>query len=141
LFGGWAVDFHAGTVTRRHSDLDLAVWLDDVDRVARLLGDEGWVVVADGAPTGSTAFARGTVRLELAFLRRDDAGGEPYTPIGGGRRATCAYGAVGRDVRTLAGVQARVIALPALREKTGSRDDSVAEAKDRLDLDTLKRLS
>jgi len=25
LFGGWAVDFHAGKVTRPHDDLDLAV--------------------------------------------------------------------------------------------------------------------
>jgi hypothetical protein len=26
LFGGWAVDFHAGSVTRPHDDLDIAVW-------------------------------------------------------------------------------------------------------------------
>ena len=25
LFGGWAVDFHTGTVTRPHDDLDMAV--------------------------------------------------------------------------------------------------------------------
>ena len=25
LFGGWAVDFHVGQVTRSHDDLDLAV--------------------------------------------------------------------------------------------------------------------
>jgi hypothetical protein len=25
LFGGWAVDFHLGTVTREHDDIDLAV--------------------------------------------------------------------------------------------------------------------
>jgi len=29
LFGGWAVDFHAGSVTRAHDDLDLAVWPRD----------------------------------------------------------------------------------------------------------------
>ena len=26
LFGGWAVDFHAGKVTRPHDDLDVTVW-------------------------------------------------------------------------------------------------------------------
>jgi hypothetical protein len=36
LFGGWAVDFHAGTVTRAHDDLDLAVWLEDYDRIVAL---------------------------------------------------------------------------------------------------------
>ena len=38
LFGGWAVDFYAGSVTRAHDDLDLAVWLDDVPRIAESLG-------------------------------------------------------------------------------------------------------
>ena len=141
MFGGWAVDFHVGTVTRSHSDLDLAVWIDDVDRVGALLRGDGWLHVPDDAEPGSTAFTRGTVRVELAFLQRDDAGGEPYTPIGDGRRATWATGAFGQDLRTLAGVRARVITVPALREeKTGSRDDPVAEAKDRQDLATLERL-
>jgi len=27
LFGGWAVDFHAGAITRPHGDLDIAIWL------------------------------------------------------------------------------------------------------------------
>jgi len=67
--------------------------------------------------------------------------GEPYTAIGDGRRAAWATGAFGQDVRTLEGVRARVIALAALREeKTGSRDDPAAEAKDREDRATLERI-
>ena len=31
LFGGWAVDFRVGAVTRSHDDVDLAVWADDRD--------------------------------------------------------------------------------------------------------------
>jgi hypothetical protein len=31
LFGGWAVDFHAGRSSRAHDDLDLAVWARDHD--------------------------------------------------------------------------------------------------------------
>jgi hypothetical protein len=97
--------------------------------------------VPDDAQPGSTAFTRGTVHVELAFLERDAAGGEPYTPIGDGHRATWAAGAFGQDIRTLEAVKARVITLPALREeKTGSREDPVAEAKDRQDSATLKRL-
>ena len=37
LFGGWAVDFHAGRVTRAHGDLDIAVWYDERTRLAALL--------------------------------------------------------------------------------------------------------
>jgi hypothetical protein len=42
LFGGWAVDFHVGSITRVHDDIDVAVWLDDHDRIARLLEAVGW---------------------------------------------------------------------------------------------------
>jgi hypothetical protein len=106
-----------------------------------LLRAHGWSHEPHDAEPGSTALARGTVRVELAFLQRDDAGGEPYTPIGDGRRATWAAGAFGQDLRTLDGVRARVITLPALREeKTGPRDDPAAQAKDRQDVATLQRL-
>lgn len=141
LFGGWAVDFHAGVVTRPHGDLDVAIWLRDLPRVGRILDDEGWTSAPEGGDDGSTAFTRGAVRLEVAFLERDDADSEPYTPLAGGNRAAWAAGAFGRDVLTLAGVRARVIALPALRkEKTGPRDDPVAADKDRDDRATLARL-
>jgi hypothetical protein len=33
LFGGWAVDFYAGSVTRPHDDLELAVWRDEHTRI------------------------------------------------------------------------------------------------------------
>ena len=42
LFGGWAVDFHVGRVTREHADIDVAVWIDDRIRLAELLSDAGW---------------------------------------------------------------------------------------------------
>ena len=37
LFGGWAVDFHAGAVSRGHDDLDLAVWAADRHRIFELI--------------------------------------------------------------------------------------------------------
>ena len=135
------MDFHVGAITRSHSDLDLAVWVRDVDRVATLLRGSGWTHVPEDSPPGSTAFTRGTVRVELAILQRDDASREPYTPIGDGHRATWATAAFGQDIRSLGGVRARVITLSALREeKSGPRDDPAAEAKDCQDLETLKRL-
>jgi hypothetical protein len=135
------VDLHLGVITRPHADLDLAIWARDVARVTALLLADGCVHEADDAPPGSTAFARGAVRVEFAFLQRDDAASDPYTPIGDGRRASWAADAFGDDFRTLAGVRARVIALPALREeKTGPRDDPAALAKDRQDLRALQRL-
>jgi hypothetical protein len=128
LFGGWAVDFHAGALTRPHGDLDLAIWLRDFPRVAQLLEHDGWTR-EEGAQDGSAAFTRGDVSVELAFLQRD------------AQRATWAAGAFGRDVLTLRGVRARVITLAALREeKAGAHDDQVTAAKDRQDAAVLARL-
>jgi len=140
LFGGWAVDFHAGAVTRPHDDLDIAIWLRDLTIVGRLLLQDGWTHEPAGAQEGSTLFTRRGVRLELAFLQRDD-GHAPYTPLSEGGRAGWASGAFGDDVRTLEDVSARVIGLTALyEEKSGPRADPAAAEKDRRDRATLEGL-
>jgi hypothetical protein len=86
VFGGWAVDLHAGAVTRPHDDLDIAVWLKDHDRLAALLVEDGWKHAPEKDEDGYTGYERGTVRLELAFLARSE-NGEVYTPLREGRGA------------------------------------------------------
>ena len=140
LFGGWAVDFHAGAVTRPHDDLDLAVWSKDLDRIAPLLTADGWKHAPEEDEDGYTCYARGMVRFELAFLARGE-NGEAYTPL----REGCARwpdGAFENDVAELLGVRAKVISLRALKaEKSEIRNDALVAAKDRADLATLSRLS
>ncbi len=139
LFGGWAVDFHAGAVTRRHDDLDVAVWAADADRIGRLLGDGGWAHRPADGGDGYTVYVRGAVRLEMAFLARDETG-DAYTPLPDGR-AEWPAGAFGDDVAELHGVRARVIGLAALRvEKSQQHADPLVAAKDRADTATLARL-
>jgi hypothetical protein len=139
LFGGWAVDFHAGAVTRAHDDVDLAVWARDLPRIAQLLATEGWAHVPDEDEDGYTGYHRGAVRLELAFLARGEDG-TPYTPSRKGRVAWPA-GAFEDDVAELRGVRARVMGLSALRAaKADARDDPVVAAKDRADLKSLSGL-
>jgi hypothetical protein len=74
LFGGWAVDFHAGSVTQPHDDLDIAVWLKDHNRIAALLAAEGWRHAPEGHQDGYTRYERGALRLELAFLAASEEG-------------------------------------------------------------------
>jgi Aminoglycoside-2''-adenylyltransferase len=137
LFGGWAVDFHAGSPSRVHDDLDLAVWARDHSRIAGLLTSEGWAHAPEAGEDGYTGYERGGVRLELAFLDRDEHG-EAYTPLEDGRGAW-PEGAFGDDVAELEGVRARVIGLGALRQdKSESHDDPRVAAKDRADLATLE---
>jgi hypothetical protein len=139
LFGGWAVDFHAGSITRAHHDLDLAVWLNDHARIAALLQAEGWAHAPEAGEDGYTAYERGSVRLELAFLARDESG-DVWTPLRDGRAAWPDH-AFGGDSAELLGVRARVVSLRALiADKSEARDDPAVAAKDRADVDVLSRL-
>jgi hypothetical protein len=139
LFGGWAVDFHAGRVTRGHADLDIAIWKRDQDLIGKLLTAESWAHVPDADEDGYTAFVRDAVRLEVAFLAPAESG-EVFTPLREGR-GHWAHGAFQKDVAELLDVRARIINLAALKaEKSESRDDPVVAAKDRLDSEVLSRL-
>lgn len=122
LFGGWAVDFHAGEVTRSHDDLDLAVWSREGERVRVLLTAAGWRHTPED---GYSVFELDDVRVELAFL---DHGEWPPNSFE-------------QDVAEVAGVRARVVSLSSLKaDKAIVRGDESVAAKDRADSVTLGRL-
>lgn len=135
LFGGWAVDFYAGSVTRPHDDVDIAVWLADVPRIAELLEGDGWRHAPDEDEDGGTGYERDEVRLELTYLVRE--GDAVFTPLRDGR-GTWSEEALGTDVGELRGVRARLVALEPLRRgKSQPRDDPADAAKDRADFERL----
>jgi hypothetical protein len=139
LFGGWAVDFHAGAITRPHDDIDVAVWLDDRDRIARLLEAEGWKHAPEADEDGGTGFERDGVRLELTFVVRGD-GGEVYVPLRAGR-VLWSDEPMNTELAELSGARALVLGLAALKHgKSRPRDDPVEAAKDRADFATLSQL-
>ena len=139
LFGGWAVDFHAGRVTRPHDDVDLAVWLDDLAGISSLLENAGWQHAPNEDGDGGTGYERGAVRLELTCLARDDEG--VYTPLRTGR-ARWSEEALGDDTAGLEGVRSRLVTLAALtRSKTRGRDDPTDAVKDRADTEVLRDLA
>jgi Aminoglycoside-2''-adenylyltransferase len=139
IFGGWAVDLHAGRLTREHSDVDIAVWLADLDCVADVLEEQGFVHVPDPDADGYTAYERGDLRVEVAVLARDSQG-VVHTPLARGRGEWPA-GSFGSEHGEVEGVRARVVGLAALLEdKSGPRDDPTAAAKDRADVTLLASL-
>jgi predicted ester cyclase len=138
LFGGWAVDFHAGSVTRPHDDVDVAVWLADHERIAALLAAAGWKHAPEEDEDGGTGYERDAVRLELTFLVRGEDG-RVYIPLRSGL-VLWMKGAFATDVAELHGVRACVVGLGALREgKSRARDDAEDAEKDRADFATLSR--
>jgi hypothetical protein len=139
LFGGWAVDFHVGRVTREHADIDVAVWRADLDRIRMLLEAEGWDHAPEPGEDGYTGYERGDIRLELALLASDE-NGVVYTPLMEGRGEWPA-GSFGDTRAEVDGVWARVVELASLIEdKSGPRDDPTALAKDRADVARLTSL-
>jgi GNAT superfamily N-acetyltransferase len=136
LFGGWAVDFHVGRVTREHDDVDLAVWLEDEKRVASLLHANGWQHAPEPDEDGGTGYERDGVRLELTRLVSDGAG-RVLIPLRAGS-VVFSEEPLGNDARELLGMSARIIPLTLLRDgKSRPRDDQEDAAKDRADYDEL----
>lgn len=138
VFGGWAVDLHAGSLTRAHDDVDIAVWSDDVETIEGLLEVDGWRHAPSHDEDGGTGYERDGVRLELTYLCRDEDG--VFTPLRHGR-AQWPTGIFGDDVRELNGMRARVAGLAGLTSmKSFRRDDPADAAKDGVDLAILSEL-
>ncbi len=136
VFGGWAVDFHVGRITRSHDDVDVAIWLKDFEVVHRLLEQDGWSRVPQPGEDGYTGYGRGPLHLDLAFLARD-VEGVVFTPLREGR-GTWSDGAFGQDLLQLGGTTARVVTRASLRaDKSETRDDPAATRKDRADVVAL----
>ncbi len=136
LFGGWAVDFYAGSITRRHGDVDIAIWLEDLPRISALLVEHGWRHAPDPDENGGTGYERAGVRLELTYLVRGEDG-HIVTPLNDAE-ALWPDGAFGAETRELRGVRARIIGLDALaRGKSSPRDDPDDATKDNADVDVL----
>jgi len=136
VFGGWAVDFWVGTVTRPHEDVDLAVWRDDYPEIRRLLELAGWRYEPVDDEAIGAGFRSGTVLLELTFVVAD-TGGQIFIPFPGepGLWSTEPFG---EHRRELGGVRCRVVPLPFLSDgKAVPRDDEADAAKDRADFAAL----
>ena len=138
LFGGWAVDFHVGAITREHEDVDLAVRQEDASAIGSLLADCGWRHAPEPDEDGGTGYERGSARVELTYLVVDEAG-RRFVPLRRGN-ALFAEDELGDERRELHGVSVRVIPFELLRAgKSVARTDPVDAAKDRADVDALER--
>ena len=140
LFGGWAVDFHVGAVTREHDDVDLAVWLHEGPAIGALLEAEGWRHAPNEDEDGGTGYERGPVRVELTYLTSDGAG-RMFVPL---RQGSVLWSEepFGDEERELLGVRSRVLGLALLAHgKSSARDDPDEAAKDRADFQALSSLA
>jgi len=138
LFGGWAVDFWLGTVTRAHDDVDLAIWRDDYEVISGVLTLAGWRYAPVEDEAIGASFRSGAVLAELTFVISDHSRMMfipfPDQPV--------LWSAVpfGSDRRELRGVSCRVIPLAVLKAgKSVPREDPADAAKDRADFEALAK--
>ncbi|HEX5368088.1 MAG TPA: hypothetical protein VFY10_01595 [Dehalococcoidia bacterium] len=130
VFGGWAVDLYAGRITRKHQDIDVVVYLTDLERAMSCLIKDGWSRRLEHDSSGYFAFVRDELRLEIAFAARAQDGGSDW-----------GAGALAEDVGRVEGVEARVVSLSALiADKSEDYGDPDTLAKDRADLEVLSRI-
>ncbi len=74
LFGGWAVDYHMGTPTRPHSDIDYVARFADRGRIAKLLTDAGFEPRSTDELGAVQAFDRDGVVVELTYIAAGPTG-------------------------------------------------------------------
>jgi hypothetical protein len=115
LFGGWAVDFHVGRMTRSHDDIDIAVRGDDASRVDRLLSETGWIVVGDAE--GYRTYRSGEVQLDVAWVEDGDN--------------DWPEGAFGRETGEIGGKRISVVGRAAMVvDKSAALGDPVKDSHD-----------
>jgi hypothetical protein len=138
LFGGWAVDFWVGAVTRDHDDVDVAAWRADAGRLIPALQQAGWQHVQEPDEPGAR-FQLGTVLLEITFVVPDGDRVLVLLPTG---PAVWSEQPFGDERRGLGGVTSRTVPLELLRAgKATPRDDPADAAKDRADHEALSRVA
>ena len=79
LFGGWAMDAHAGRVTRDHSDIELFVRLEHGDAARTALTRRGFVAPPPVHPDEGQPFLRDGHEVGVWFVT-EDAGRSFVTP-------------------------------------------------------------
>ena len=142
LFGGWAMDFHAGEVTRDHSDVEIFVWKHDADRARAALAAHGYTLVPGLYPDEARPFLKDGQEIGLWFVVTDDAG-RMVTP---GRWADWPWpeGSFDAPRQRIGGVEASVMSLEGLLDmKVGfghHPHGAPPREKDLADIEQLKSL-
>jgi lincosamide nucleotidyltransferase A/C/D/E len=139
LMGGWAVDAHLGRTTRRHSDIDFAVFLTDRDALADALATHGLASVP-GADAGGEFFEGGPCRVEITYLVQTSTG-EVATP--GFEHWPFIAGSFDADPVLVEGVAVPILSVESLIDTKQHWQDHIGEPMrphDRADLEALQAL-
>jgi aminoglycoside-2''-adenylyltransferase len=139
LFGGWAVDFWVGHVSRDHDDIDAAAWRRDYHSIREALLAAGWQHTPVPNEVVGTRYTWQSSEVEFTFVEPRH-GGQVVIPIPE-HEIVWTDEPLGENRRSLSGVEASVISLELLRSgKQYPRDAPEEAAKDVADFAALDSL-
>jgi hypothetical protein len=142
LFGGWAMDFHAGEITRGHADVEIFLWAKDADRARSALVEWGYAAPSGLHPDEGQPLLKDGQEVGLWFLERD-SDGRVRTP---GRWADWPWvdGAFDGPRATLHVLEAPLMSVDGLldmKERFATHPHGAPlREKDRADIELLRRL-
>jgi hypothetical protein len=140
LAGGWAVDFHAGRVTRPHSDVDLVVDHADKEELHALLLDAEFKVVEDSEPDAEMTYQRDNFKVDLSFVVELDDG-TVVSP--GWEHWPWPPGSLSSGISQLSGVSCHVVSASTLLTSKRDYEAHVGDEPrpcDLADIQVLERL-
>lgn len=142
LFGGWAVDFNLGRISRAHDDIEVYVWERDVEAVKDALVSVGYEAPPALHPNEGQPFTKNGEELGVWFLTMDDRG----RPMMRGRWADWRLpdGAFEQTPLMLGTIEARALSPDALIEMKVNfpryANDAALREKDQADIALLRSL-
>lgn len=74
LFGGWAMDAHAGEVTRDHADIEIFLWIDDAEAACSALVQAGYARWAGLYPEECVPFTKAGQEIGLWYITANEEG-------------------------------------------------------------------
>ena len=74
LFGGWAIDFRLGEITRTHDDIEFFVWQRDAPQITSILTQHQYEQYLGGYDEEMTIFFKDAQKLEFDHLTHNAQG-------------------------------------------------------------------
>jgi hypothetical protein len=74
LFGGWAIDFHVGAITRPHDDIEFLVWHTDAVTITSILAQHQYERFTGGYGDEMGILFKHQQKLEFDYLSHDHEG-------------------------------------------------------------------
>jgi len=112
LFGGWSVDFHVGSVTREHGDLEFFIWEHDGPLAGAMMDAAGYQLVDHPHPEEASIWRKHGQIVELYFVEVNAQG--EVVARGRWDHWPSPENALGSEVRVLHGVECPVVSMQCI---------------------------